>query len=117
MEKLISVDILEGRGPFYGPHGTGVVDLELEPWKSASLTVRYGPSGYGAQAKLQQRSWDDPEWTTVAGAAANVDRNEEQTITVALDPARGELLRWSAQCQGGVIYVAFSVSEEGAESE
>jgi hypothetical protein len=115
MEKLISVDVLEGRGPFYGPHGTGVVDLELTPAKSASLTVRYGAHGYGVTAKLEQRSWDDAEWQTVA--EVSVYANEEQTVTAELDPARGELLRWSATTMGGTCYVAFRVNDERTENE
>jgi len=110
MEKLISVDVVEGRGTVTGPHGTGVVDLDLTPAKSASLTVRYGANGYGVQAAIQQRGWDDFEWQTVA--EVNVLANEEKTATAELDPARGELVRWSATSMGGVFYVAFRLSEE-----
>jgi hypothetical protein len=112
MQKLISVDVVDGRGTFTGPHGTtGVIDLELEPnWKHASLTVRYGPNGYGVQAAIQQRGWDDQEWTPVA--EVSVYANEEKTITAELDPARGELVRWSATSLGGVFHVVFRVSEE-----
>jgi hypothetical protein len=110
MEKLVSVDVVDSRGTFTGPHGTGVVDLDLTPAKSASLTVRYGPTGYGVQAAIQQRGWDDYEWQTVA--EVNVYANEEKTASVELDPAKGELLRWSATSMGGVFYVAFRVNEE-----